>query len=113
MRKMIKMPNERYWKVPTKTVSVKVPVNSAEIILKMFHELLQDHVTPEGLVNHGKPTNGGEWKEGFGELYTFFKDVMAKVGEIVTREAAQDLWNSLLQKRNMALISKLGKEVSA
>ncbi len=56
------------------------------------------------------PENHSEWKDGFMELYTFFKDVM-KDSETILTEDGQDSWNALLAKRNKVLISKLGKEV--
>ena len=51
----------------------------------------------------------GEWKRGFEELYTFFQDVMKIIDNIITSTSGEDLWNHLLEKRNMELITKLGR----
>ena len=49
-----------------------------------------------------------DWKEGFKELYSFFESVMRIQDKIIKDHPK---WNSLLQKRNLILIDKLGGEL--
>jgi hypothetical protein len=52
-----------------------------------------------------------QWRQGFSELYLFFKEVMTLIAIIVTTQAGRELWNKTLQKRNLELVSNLGRQV--
>ncbi|OLS14556.1 MAG: hypothetical protein RBG13Loki_1839 [Promethearchaeota archaeon CR_4] len=54
-------------------------------------------------------TDPAPWKKGFGELYSFFKDLLEQINEVVTTKAGKDLWNKILHKRDLKVISDLGR----
>ncbi len=76
-------------------------------------EKIPDRVNLSGLIRYllsdyvNGRLEGGEWKEGFKELYTFFQDVMKNIN--IFRD--QSKWNELLQKRDLVLIDKLAGEL--
>lgn len=92
----------------TNRTTVFIPLN--------IKEQLPDRVNLSGLirdllsdyVNHGVGQSGGEWKEGFKELYSFFEAVMKQSKRIIKNEI---IWNNLLNQRDIKLIDKLGGEL--
>ncbi len=77
-------------------------------------EKLPDRVNLSGLIRdllsdyvNGK-LEGGEWKEGFIELYTFFQDVMQQ-SNLISKDKVS-IWNHILSKRDLKLIDKLAGE---
>jgi len=52
-----------------------------------------------------------QWKQGFLELYLFFKEILTMVTVIVTTQAGRELWNKTLRERDLKLISTLGGQL--
>jgi len=94
---------------PTVNYTHRVPVSRAREIrarANAFIDALLDGRDPGGT------SDTGEWKDGFAELYAFFMDLRDMIQKVVTTQAGRDLWNQALQRRNLQLISTLGRRLN-
>jgi len=72
-----------------------------------YHILItKNGETPES--GMGNP----DWKQGFGELYSFFRNMMKMIGAVVTTQTGKEIWNKTLKEQNLGLISELGRSIN-
>jgi hypothetical protein len=99
---VIKIPNERYWQVPTKVVSVKCPIAAAEGFALFIQSEIRKQINPDGSVNRGRPTQT--------DIKTSIINAIQSVTEFFMICLDQDMWGDAFS--DFATVQGAGEAIS-